>query len=79
VRRRRNASPNRPPFPGSGVPILGINIGYLGFITSVPGHKVKSAMRRILEADYIISRRTALDIEVETDGEVAVAGRSTTL
>src|SRR5882724_4342407 len=56
---------------GSGVPILGINIGYLGFITSVPGHKVKSAMRRILEADYIISRRTALDIEVQTDDEIA--------
>lgn len=54
---------------GSGVPILGINIGYLGFITSVPGQKVKSAMRRILEADYVISRRSALDIEVETDGE----------
>jgi NAD+ kinase len=50
---------------GSGVPILGINIGYLGFITSVPGQKVKSAMRRILEADYVISRRSALDIEVE--------------
>src|ERR1041384_1797240 len=32
---------------GSGVPILGINIGYLGFITSVPGQKVKSAMQRI--------------------------------
>jgi len=56
---------------GSGVPILGINIGYLGFITSVPGHKVKSAMRRILEADFVISRRTALDIEAETDGEIA--------
>jgi NAD+ kinase len=52
---------------GSGVPILGVNIGYLGFITSVPGHKVKSAMRRILEADYVISRRSALDIGVETD------------
>ena len=51
---------------GSGVPILGINIGYLGFITSVPGQKVKSAMRRILEADFVISRRTALDVEVET-------------
>ena len=52
---------------GSGVPILGINIGYLGFITSVPGGKVRSAMHRILEADYVISRRTALDVEVESD------------
>lgn len=56
---------------GSGVPILGINIGYLGFITSVPGQKVKSAMRRILEADFVISRRSALDIEVETNGTTA--------
>lgn len=56
---------------GSGVPILGINIGYLGFITSVPGQKVKSAMRRILEADYVISRRTALDVEVETADAMA--------
>src|SRR5205823_4182865 len=56
---------------GSGVPILGINIGYLGFITSVPGQKVKSAMRRILAADFVISRRTALDIEVEADRTVA--------
>lgn len=56
---------------GSGVPILGINIGYLGFITSVPGQKVKSAMRRILEADYVISRRTTLDIAVETEGHAA--------
>jgi NAD+ kinase len=56
---------------GSGVPIVGINIGYLGFITSVPGQKVKSAMRRILEADYVVSRRSALDIEVETDGQSA--------
>ena len=56
---------------GSGVPILGINIGYLGFITSVPGQKVKSAMRRILKADYIISRRTTLDVEVQTGGKTA--------
>ena len=56
---------------GSGVPILGINIGYLGFITSVPGNKVKSALRRILEADYVISRRSTLDVEVETAGSVA--------
>jgi NAD+ kinase len=56
---------------GSGVPILGVNIGYLGFITSVPGQTVKSAMRRILAADFVISRRSALDIEVETDHSLA--------
>jgi NAD+ kinase len=56
---------------GSGIPILGINIGYLGFITSVPGQKVRSAMRRILEAEFVISRRTTLDVEVETEGATA--------
>lgn len=54
---------------GSNVPILGINIGYLGFITSVPGQKVRSAMRRILNADFVISRRTTLDVEVEIHGK----------
>lgn len=56
---------------GSNVPILGINIGYLGFITSVPGQKVRSAMRRILNADFVISRRTTLDVEVEIHGKTA--------
>jgi NAD+ kinase len=53
---------------GTNVPILGVNIGYLGFITSVPGRRVKSAMSRILDGDYVVSRRTALDLEVEQDG-----------
>lgn len=57
---------------GSGVPILGINIGYLGFITSVPGGQVKSAMRRILKDDYVISKRTALDLEVLHKGKSTV-------
>lgn len=47
---------------GSGVPILGINIGYLGFITSVRSQQVKSAMKRILDADFVISPRVALDL-----------------
>src|SRR6266851_675097 len=52
-------------FKGSGIPILGINIGYLGFITSIPGNRVRQEMRRILDAEFVISQRTALALEIE--------------
>jgi NAD+ kinase len=52
-------------FRGSGIPILGINIGYLGFITSVHGDRIRQEMHRILNAEFIISQRTALAVEIE--------------
>src|SRR5215469_18221967 len=52
-------------FRGSGIPILGINIGYLGFITSIPGNRVRHEMKRILNAEFVISERTALALEIE--------------
>jgi NAD+ kinase len=52
-------------FRGSGIPILGINIGYLGFITSIPGNRVRQEMRRILNSEFIISERTALALEIQ--------------
>src|SRR5690348_5008891 len=52
-------------FRGSGIPILGINIGYLGFITSIPGNRVRQEMRRILNSEFVISQRTALALEIE--------------
>jgi NAD+ kinase len=52
-------------FRGTGIPILGINIGYLGFITSVRGDRVRQEMRRVLNAEFVISQRTALDLVIE--------------
>jgi NAD+ kinase len=52
-------------FRGSGIPILGINIGYLGFITSIPGDRVRQEMRRILDAEFVISERTTLALDIE--------------
>jgi NAD+ kinase len=57
-------------FRGSGIPILGINIGYLGFITSIPGNRVRQEVRRVLEAEFVISQRTALALEVEAKQRV---------
>jgi NAD+ kinase len=53
-------------FRGTGIPILGINIGYLGFITSVRGDRVQKEMLRVLNSEFIISQRTALDLVIET-------------
>jgi NAD+ kinase len=52
-------------FRGSGIPILGINIGYLGFITSIPGDRVRQEMRRILDAEFVISERTTLALDIQ--------------
>jgi len=60
-------------FRGSGVPILGINIGYLGFITSIRSDRVRQEMKRVLNAEFIISQRTALDLEIRT-GRKRIAG-----
>jgi len=52
-------------FRGSGIPILGINIGYLGFITSIHGDRIRLEMKRVLNAEFVISQRTALDLEIQ--------------
>ncbi len=49
---------------GSGITLLGINIGYLGFITSIPGNQLRTGIRRVLESDYVVSERMALDVTV---------------
>jgi len=60
-------------FRGSGVPILGINIGYLGFITSIRGDRIRQEMKRVLNAEFIISQRTALDLDI-CDGGKPILG-----
>jgi NAD+ kinase len=52
-------------FRGSGVPILGINVGYLGFITSIRGDRVREDVHRIVNAEFVVSQRTALDLAIE--------------
>jgi NAD+ kinase len=60
-------------FRGSGIPILGINIGYLGFITSIRGDRVKQEMRRILNSEFVVSQRTALNVTMRS-GRKQVTG-----
>ena len=47
------------------VPVLGVNLGQLGYLTEVePGH-LRDALGRFLDGDYEIERRMRMAVEVE--------------
>ncbi len=56
-----------------GTPMMGVNFGQYGFITEVHPKEAKTALRRILEGDYIISERVVLKAMVtRKDGSIGV-------
>ncbi len=59
---------------GSGIPILGINIGYLGFITSIEESELNTGMCRVLGGEYVVSRRLALDVSVVQNSDENIKG-----
>jgi NAD+ kinase len=54
---------------GSSVPLLGINAGSLGFLTSVPQDTLDAVLPEILAGNYRISERMALSIQVARNGK----------
>lgn len=53
-----------------GVPVLGVNLGHLGFLTSAPREGMEAALTRWLAGDFSIDERLALSVYAETaDGE----------
>ena len=58
---------------GSGIPIMGINIGYLGFVTSIEESELHSGMNRVLASEFVVSERLALDVTLE-DGSKSISG-----
>lgn len=53
----------------AGVPVLGINIGTLGFIAELEGSEME-LLRRIAQGEFVIERRKMLDITVIREGAV---------
>ncbi len=52
----------------SGVPILGINLGSLGFLTEVKLEKMYAAFEGLLSRQYQLEDRVLLDVEVVRNG-----------
>ena len=54
---------------GREIPVLGINVGHLGFLTGLPHLEMEDRLGRVLEGDYVLDRRFMVEARViHTDG-----------
>jgi NAD+ kinase len=53
---------------GAGVPLLGINLGHVGFLAESERDDIKEAVRRIAAGDYTVEERTTLQVQVQVPG-----------
>ncbi len=56
------------------VPLVGVNLGHLGFLTDIPPARVTEAISLILDGDFEIEERALLHCEVMRDGEALWSG-----
>jgi NAD+ kinase len=54
----------------SGTPLLGVNLGHVGFLAEAEPADLAATVRRIADRDFEVEERLTLDVEVSADGEV---------
>ncbi|KQR47174.1 MULTISPECIES: NAD kinase [Frigoribacterium] len=55
---------------GTRSPIIGVNLGHVGFLAESERDEMTETVQRVLAADYDVEERFALDVTVTTDCEV---------
>jgi NAD+ kinase len=58
---------------GEGVPIIGVNVGQLGYLTEVEPHGLRMALKRFLAGSYEVEERMRLEVTVDAPGFESVA------
>jgi NAD+ kinase len=53
---------------GSATPVLGVNIGGLGFLTAVPSDQLEHALKSVWAGDYTIQSRALIEVSGVTRG-----------
>jgi NAD+ kinase len=52
----------------AGVPVLGVNVGQMGYLTEVEPADFDTALDRLVAGDYQVAERMVLEITVESEG-----------
>lgn len=56
------------------VPLLGVNLGRVGFLAEAESEDLDQTVDRVLDRDYAVEERMTLDVTVLLDGEVVDTG-----
>ena len=55
---------------GTQVPLLGVNLGHVGFLAESEREDLAATVQRIVDRDYEVEERMTIDVTVLVDGEV---------
>lgn len=58
----------------SEVPLLGVNLGHVGFLSEVEESNIADVISAVLERSYVIDPRITLKYEVSRDGKIVDSG-----
>jgi NAD+ kinase len=64
---------------GTGVPVMGVNVGTLGYLAQVEPADVTTALARCLAGDYLVEERMLLSVTVESLGAPGPMSRAVAL
>lgn len=56
------------------IPLLGINLGHVGFLAEVDRPTIKAIAQSIIEKSYVVENRMVLQFEIERGGKVVSTG-----
>jgi NAD+ kinase len=57
---------------GTGVPVIGVNFGRVGFLTSIERHDLEAGLARVFAGDYLVEELPTLDVEVASERRIAL-------
>ncbi|NLM96351.1 MAG: NAD(+) kinase [Halanaerobiaceae bacterium] len=57
-------------FIGTKIPLLGINIGQLGFLTEIETNELEEALDNVIKGNYELEKRLIIKAEINSKGEI---------